>query len=321
MKKIYVFIVLVFGIKTAQAQQDLQLTNYVFNQVYWNPAAVAIEPDWIYFNALYRVQWLGYNSDYDAVNGNPTSQLFSVGLPYKFKKNSIAIGINLANEQLGPLTNFQIGLNLAYMINLDLGVFSIGGRINRYSQTINTSILRFVNPNDPFNVGSGDLKASQLDFAFGFYFDSETVFAGISVNHATEGSFSNLELPDYNPLALHYYILTGYNFLTTHFTFTPSVLIKLVRPNILSFESTLLADFNKFYVGLSLRDVNAVGLLAGLRFLNENLRLGYSFDYHFSNSVALPTAASSHELNISYRLPSFSRKTKYIVRNPRFRKE
>ena len=315
-----IFFLLAFMLirQSGQAQQDLQLNHYIFNRSYWNPAA--IDPEWIKIGALYRVQWLGYSSSFDDVQGNPNAQFFSFTMPYKLKKNTIAGGINLANEQLGPLTNLELSLNFAYIIDLEIGTFGLGARGTYYNQRINTSLLRFVNPNDPFNRNETNLNASQQDFAFGVHFESEKLFGSISLNHVNQGRLS-IDNVDISRLALHYYFMGGYNFFFSSMTLTPSVLVKLAAPSQLSVEGILMADFGKYYLGVNVRDGNAAGLLAGIYFLDQKLRLGYSFDYQFGNKLAEPLSSSSHEINIGYKIAAFQRETKYIIRTPRFRLE
>lgn len=301
-----------------KAQQDLQFNHYIFNKSYWNPAA--IDPDWINFGALYRVQWLGYSSDFDAAGGNPEAQFFTATIPYKLKKNTIAAALNLATESLGPLKNLEFSLNFAYIIDLGLGTFSLGGRGTYYSQRVNTSLLRFVNPNDPFNRSENNFNTNQQDFAFGVHFESDKVFGSISLNHINSGRLS-VDNIDVSKLVLHYYFMGGYSFFFDNLTLTPSALVKLASPSQLSVEGILMADMHRYYLGVNIRDANAAGILAGIYFMNQKLRLGYSFDYQFSNKLAVPLSSSSHEINVSYRIDAFKRETKYIIRTPRFRLE
>ena len=304
-----------------KAQQDAQFSQYMFNQLYLNPAAAGSNAQQIEFNVIHRSQWLGYQGSFDD-GGAPTTQVASINMP--LQKYNLGIGLHLVNDKIGPVTNQEIQLSLAYKLKVSKGIISIGLRGGLYNQLLNVDELRFINPNEPI-VQELQGRESQMipDFAAGIYFSdiNNKFFSGIAVNHLNRSDFNYGTNISISELENHFNFLVGLNLdLTRSIKLTPSAILKSDM-NTFSIESSVIATFNeKFYTGISMREVEAAIALVGVNLLKDNsLRVGYAFDYTLKARNAKET--TSHEILLSYRLPALQMFEPSIIRTPRFRHE
>src|SRR2546430_5631376 len=77
--------------QAAHAQYDPMFTQYMFNEMYINPAYAGSHEN-IAAAALYRNQWSG-------LEGAPITQTFSIHAP--ISKQKIGIGLNILHEEIG----------------------------------------------------------------------------------------------------------------------------------------------------------------------------------------------------------------------------
>jgi type IX secretion system PorP/SprF family membrane protein len=304
---------LVYGF-VAFGQQDPQFSQYMFNEIYYNPAYAGI-PGSAEFSAIHRTQWLGYESTFDG-SGNPQTQLISANIPI-FKINSGA-AFYAINDRLGALNNLEIQASYAYHLAFKNSKLSFGLRAGVVSQSIDFDQYRWVDPDDPLRQ-SGKETQIRPDLSAGIYYRAQKYYLSLSASHLlnSEFNFGNDSLA--NALVPHLYFMAGYDYeINYDFVLRPSVLVKSDLTTY-SFDLSLLAYFrDKLWFGFSFRQSDAMIALIGYSFLKDNsLRLGYSFDYIINAQEAKnPT---SHELILSYTLPVLSGGEKRIIRTPRFR--
>ena len=304
---------LVYGF-VAYGQQDPQFSQYMLNEIYYNPAYAGI-PGSAEFSAIHRTQWLGYESTFDGA-GNPQTQLISANIPI-FKINSGA-AFYAINDRLGALNNLEIQASYAYHLAFKNSKLSFGVRAGVVSQSIDFDQYRWVDPDDPLRQ-SGKETQIRPDLSAGIYYRAQKYYLSLSASHLlnSEFNFGNDSLA--NALIPHLYFMAGYDYeINYDFVLRPSVLVKSDLTTY-SFDLSLLAYFReKLWFGFSFRQSDAMIALIGYSFLKDNsLRLGYSFDYIINAQEAKnPT---SHELLLSYTLPVLSGGEKRIIRTPRFR--
>ena len=92
------------GTFSSLGQEDPQFTQYMFNQVYFNPAAAGIEQAWV-STLNFRNQWVN-------LPGAPISQIFTSHLP--IYRLSGAGGISIVNDIAGQQRNTGATLFYAY---------------------------------------------------------------------------------------------------------------------------------------------------------------------------------------------------------------
>ncbi len=295
-------------------QQDPQFSQYMLNEIYYNPAYAGI-PGSAEFTALHRTQWLGYESTFDGA-GNPQTQLISANIPI-FKINSGA-AFYAINDRLGALNNLEIQASYAYHLAFKNSKLSFGVRAGVVSQSIDFDQYRWVDPDDPLRQ-SGKETQIRPDLSAGIYYRAQKYYLSFAASHLlnSEFNFGNDSLA--NALVPHLYFMAGYDYeINYDFVLRPSILVKSDLTTY-TFDLSLLAYFReKLWFGFSFRQSDAMIALIGYSFLKDNsLRLGYSFDYIINAQEAKnPT---SHELLLSYTLPVLSGGEKRIIRTPRFR--
>ncbi len=305
-----------------EAQQNAQFSQYMFNQLYFNPATAGADETASEISLLHRSQWLSYDPSFDD-GVAPTTQLASINIPFQFKENRLGVGVFFLNDNLGLQTNMDIKLSLAYHIKMKVGLLSFGFAAGFYNQRIDFERLRFREPNDPLNLG-GTQNNNVVDYDFGIYFNSTSFFMGVGISHLLEPATNFSLVTDQSKLRRHFNFIAGLNIdVTRDIKFTPSILVKSDL-NSYSFEVSGIANYNdRIYAGVSLREIESAVILLGIYPIkkgktSKRLRIGYSFDYIIQQQRA--KTATSHEITLSYRIPVLSTGTTQIKpRTPRFR--
>jgi type IX secretion system PorP/SprF family membrane protein len=299
------------------AQQDAQMSQYMFNQFYFNPSTAGLNPKWMEANVTYRMQWANYAASFDK-GGSPTTLFASFNMPLRIANGGV--GLIVKNDKIGPLTNFNLSLNYAYHKAIRNGTFSVGVKGGLYNLSVDFDMLRAREPNDPL-IPTGSLSQFKPDFGLGAYINKKKYFTGLAWNHLVRSQYDFGTSPTKSRLNTHMNLIGGLNFdLGSFATLTPSAMI-LTDFNSLSYQISGIATFQqKFYGGVSLRNSNAIDdavLLVGVNLMDNRLRLGYAFDYVVSGRVA--KAATSHEITLTWRMPAPMPFIPPVIRTPRFR--
>ena len=301
------------------AQQDPQFGQYMMNPYIWNPAYPVLK-DQMAVSFHHRTQWQGYKTSYgsDQISA-PSTQLFTAAIPVpKFKSGT---GLQVMNDNIGPLRNFNVGITYAYRIDVGAtGKIGVGIGIGASSLYINSDLWRAENPNDPTLAATNYNSVNQLkpNFKLGVAYSNDKLYLGISVNNVATPTYSFSTSTIESKLVRHYYLQSSYLIsLSDRVDMQPSILVKSIS-GVQSYEMSDVFFFHKVWVGLSYRTADALIGLVGLNLLADNsLKLGYNIDLSVINTSA--KALTSHEIYISYNFGSFLDNRKPIVRSPRFR--
>lgn len=295
-------------------QQDPQFTHYMFNTLFYNPGYAGVEGV-TKFTAIHRSQWLGYQPTFGS-GGAPTTQIVSFSTPiYKIKSG---FGAYIINDRLGPQNNLEAQASYAYHLPLKDGKLSFGMKAGMYSQTVNFSLYRPIDPNDPILKSSGKESQVRPDLGMGVFFQREKYYAGLSFNHLIKSTF-DFGLSQRNALQPHVYLTGGY-FYEVNFDlrFQFSTLIKSDFTKT-TFELGGIAYYkDTLWGGLSFRQSEAAIVMIGYSLLKDkSLKLGYGLDYVIKDQDA--KQPTSHELLLTYQLPVNPASGKKVVRTPRYR--
>ena len=312
-KGLFFLALLLLLAKYADAQQDPQFTQYMFNTLYYNPAFAGVEGV-TKFTAIHRSQWLGYSPTVGS-GGAPTTQLISFTSPL-FKANS-GIGAYIVNDRLGPQTNLEAQVSYAYHLAVKDGKLSLGIRTGMYSQTINWNLYNPIDKKDPLLQEGGVTSQQRLDLAAGLYFRKEKYYAGLSFNHLTKANF-DFDVGQRSALQTHMYFTGGYFYdvnIDVRFQFMTLIKTDFTKT---SFDVGAIAYLkDTMWGGLSFRQSEAAILLLGYSFLKDkSLKLGYALDYIIKDQEA--KQPTSHEFMLTYELP-VTPIGKKVVRTPRYR--
>ncbi|WP_215224309.1 PorP/SprF family type IX secretion system membrane protein [Echinicola shivajiensis] len=309
-------IIILFMGQTVQAQQDAQFSQYMYNRLFYNPAFSGLQGGY-QFSALHRSQWLGYTTS-SGQGGAPTTQLLTA--TGRFSSKPFGWGLTFVNDDIGPTTSQDINISLAYHKNIRKGTLSLGVFGGVFSNTIKYDELDLVNP-DPNVPASGDESQMSVNFGAGLLYKTADYYVSLSSRNINEPNFDFGDGTFDNKLRNHSYLMLGYEFKTfAQIRFSPSLLVKTVGLNNFSYDISVIATHNdRISGGLAYRGEESVSVLLGYQLLRDkSLRLGYAFDLVVGGNEA--KSPSSHELMLSYNLPSVTRNLqKAIQRTPRFR--
>lgn len=296
------------------AQQDAQVTQYMYNSIYITPAAAGIDGV-TKFSALHRSQWLGYQSSFGE-RGAPTSQLLTFTTPIH-KLNS-GFGAYVLHDQLGPQNNLEIQAMYAYHLGIKDSKLSFAIKLGAFSQTIDGGEYRYIESGDPV-ILEGKETQIKPDVGVGVMYRAEKYYAGVGFNHLTKATFDFGINEARGALENQMNFTAGY-FYDANFDLqiNPTALVK-TDFNEFSFDVGVIATLrNTMWGGLSFRNQEALNLLLGYSLLKDkSLKLGTAIDFIVVDSQAKENF--SLEVMLTYELPVSVGGGKKIVRTPRYR--
>ena len=181
-KKLTIVLAILFSFQ-ANAQQDEQMSLYMYNKLYFNPA-YAGSRDAISAIAIARFQWVNFD-------GAPNTQWFSIHTPILQK--SMGIGAHLVNDRIGNRTRTSVfgDVNGSIALNNKTSRLSIGlsGGIDILGYDFSSVIVN--DQNDPyFGEVYSEIKPN---VGAGLYYYNDKHFFGISSPRILEASSNVLD--------------------------------------------------------------------------------------------------------------------------------
>ena len=143
MKRICISALLMFFSVAGYCQQDVLISQYMFNPLLLNPA-YAGSSEAISVMGIYRHQWAG-------LEGAPKTANISVHTP--FRRDQYAIGLTLTNDKLGLSNNFSVTPAFSYRLRIKQSrlCFGIQASFSYFYQNNGSAKLGDVtNPDMPF---------------------------------------------------------------------------------------------------------------------------------------------------------------------------
>ena len=256
------------------SQFDAQLSQYMFHNSAFNPAAVG-EDEMIQMTFHKRWQWLGMP--------NAGAPLFlSVNSPFKIGTGVHGIGIKLLNDDIGLFTNVSVHLQYAYKKPIGDGVLSLGGDIGfvNFGFRGDSTYLPESEYHDQtdLQIPKTSVKGMGLDLNAGVFYSSPKFYSGLSYSHLNAPTINLDDNIDFR-LPGTLYFTGGYNYVLpdSKFVLKPSTLLKTDFISMQCDVSTRLDYDNKYWGGLSYRIQDAVVVLAGMN-IAGGLTVGFSYD-------------------------------------------
>ena len=317
---IYVLCLLAcFSVESVLAQQDPQFSTYMYNPLYYNPAAAGSE-GLTRIQLTQRTQYLAYQPTIASDGGAQNTQLLSVNLPLASIKSGV--GLYVLNDHLGQNTNQAVQLSYAYRIPVKGGTLSLGVQAGLFSKGIDYGQFRYDDQNDP-SIPTGKPSQARPDFGAGVYYNTTDYWVGVSVTHINEAIYTLGTDRSTNPLNRVAYLTAGYRLaLGYDFDVQPSVLIQYdTQPgfkgaNIVG--NVLLTYAENYWLGVGYRSGDAITGTVGLNLGRRNaIRIGGALDLVTSGTNG--KSLTSYEVLVGYALPAPSGRKKPIIRTPRFR--
>lgn len=302
MKKIKLLILIIGLLPLAiQAQNDAHFSQYMFNEVTFNPAAIEIS-NTINASLVGRQQWIGFENA-------PSTQAFNAST--YIQELFGGVGLNIIHDKLGyesfltarAFYAFPVQLSVLSSLTFGLGA----GIVNR---TIDGTNLRYEDMSDP-NAFFTRENFLRPDFNFGMEYVDPNLTVGFAATHlyrSVKGSQS-----DYTPR--HYYLYAKYLFedVVDNVNIQPYLLFKSSW-YMTQFDINLIAYYdNLLWGGFSYRLGDAISAMVGY-FITPNIRVGYAYDY--AVGVSRGYSGGSHEIMISTSFEGFN-KTRITPKTPR----
>ncbi|KAB2859057.1 MAG: type IX secretion system membrane protein PorP/SprF [Flavobacteriales bacterium] len=292
MKKILLILTLLTALE-GFAQQDPQYSLYMFNPLGVNPG-YAGSREALSGVLVHRSQWVG-------LEGAPVTQAFSVNSPLKIR--SMGVGLNVTNDKIGPKNIITATAVYAYRIKVGAGKLAFGLRGGIQNYNYNWSMIEYKDKEDQIpNTAVGSFVIPTFDF--GLYYNTNTFYAGIALEHLNEAQFSFTKaMVETNNGAQVYSHVTGTIgkafVINNELVLKTSALIRSDRQgngNIDVNGSILINRTLQF--GLTLNTRKSIIILAEYN-ISKVLRIGYAYDHNYSD-LTKTTGSGSHEIFVGY---------------------
>jgi len=294
----------------AFAQQQASFSQYFFNPMYINPAYAGSRGDFS-GTMVYRTQWVD-------MEGAPVTE--SVGMHGMIPNSNIGLGLQLYNDELGPMRTTGISAIFAYHLRLGEETrlaFGIEGCMENINVAYNQ--LTIESPSDPSFINNNS-SAWVPDANAGLYLYKNKFFAGISVKNLLQPKWG-LQYQNGTGNAdfyRNYYFTSGFvSKLSDNIGIRPSILVNYVQaaPATIDLDASLIF-YDKFYIGAGLRTDKRIGidgmdnaLVLSMEYDIANcLRFGYSYDFYLSRDGNYTNG--THEIMLGWDINS--NKTKMV---------
>ena len=301
-KRTYYLIFILFFIHFGKiySQNDVQISQYMYNKMYFNPAYTG-DDNFINASVLMRQQWVGFENA-------PSTQMLNVD---NYIERVGGVGLSVINDKLGYEKTINVRVLYAYHKYFnDESKISIGAGVGFINTSLDGSKLIYedktiTDPNGLYNVKNSFAPTVDL----GLKYSSKQLSVGLSVTHinVTNNDATLSSTPQ------TFYLFGNYNIqLTDKIQMIPSFLVKSTL-FITDYEvNTNFVFSERFYGGLTYRNNEAFVILLGLN-ITENIKIRYSYDFNMG-PIYKTGSTGSHEIMLSASLY----KNKKMFKSPRF---
>jgi type IX secretion system PorP/SprF family membrane protein len=286
------FVAIILGIATPQsanAQQEAQYSQYMFNGLFINPA-YAGSREHASMSVIGRTQWTGFP-------GAPQSQAFTLHGPSASLKSGF--GLVISNDAVGPIATTGLSAQYAYRIKFDAThtlALGLQGGLDYYRTDF--AGLRIENPSDQ-SFNQPDVRRWLPNAGAGIYFTSKKAYIGASVPRLIRNRLSNLNTDTVARQFRHCFVTAGMVLnLSNTLKLRPSFLAKFSGaggPQADLNLSLLIKD--RIWIGASYRTEDALVFMAEL-WATPQLRIGYAYDATLSQLRKY--SQGSHELMLAF---------------------
>ncbi|MEP7093356.1 MAG: type IX secretion system membrane protein PorP/SprF [Flavobacterium sp.] len=308
MKKIILFISLLFCITSASAQQDPEYTHYMYNMSVVNPAYATGKAAMLNLGGLYRTQWVG------AVGAPKTFTFFG----HTALSEKIEVGASLISDDIGDGAKKENNFYADFAYVLQLGgnnKLSLGLKAGFTSLQTNFNGFRFTDPATDLAFAE-NINVTKPNIGVGTYYFTDKYYVGLSVpnllssKHIEEKSGINA----YGSEQIHAFLTAGYVFqINDVFKLKPAFMSKFVPGSPVSIDVTANVLYNdKFELGAAYRINDGVSALMNIN-VTPSLRVGYAYDHTLSNLGQFNSG--THEIMLLFDLDLLG---KGYDKSPRF---
>jgi len=314
LRRVFFAIVLtfLFSFPTVMAQQLPVLTQYMFNQMAFNPGYAGSNGG-ICVNGLIREQWLGFK-DNDGNKIAPETIYLTIDSPIKFLHG--ALGGSIMSERLGFYNNIGVKIGYAFRMDVGAGEFSAGlqGNIMNYQIDFAKFDGHIIDPDDPIFDDPGKKNDLTIDADLGIYYEvRDMYYIGLSAAQLFQSKARN----SYYQQRRTYFLTGGYNWLVPghpNFEIKPSALFVYDGAQFTFNIAALVAYQKKFWGGLEYRFQDAIAILAGANI--KSFRIGISYDVNVSGLSRYNSGSIEVMLGYCFKIETEKYRKRY--KNTRF---
>lgn len=294
MSKIRTIAIALLLTSALRAQQDPEVTHYMYNMNVINPAYATDEPGVVNLGGLYRTQWVG------AVGAPKTANLFVHSPLWK----RLEMGLSFINDNIGDVVKENnVYVDVAYVIPVsDKHRLSFGVKGGATFFKTDFSGFQYTDEaSDP--AFAENINRTFPNVGAGTYFFTDKYYVGFSVPNllTTKHLERKNGLQTTGVEEIHYFLTGGYVFdLNPNLKFKPAFMAKGVSGAPLSMDLTTNFLINeKLELGAGYRFEDSVSGLAAFN-ITPSLRIGYSYDYTLTNLGNYNSG--THEIFVLFRL-------------------
>ena len=250
-RKLFFTLLLISMTAGAYAQQEAQFTQFMYNQLYFNPAYAGARgmPS---FTLIYRNQWTGFK-------GAPTSKLLSFNAP--LFGDRVGFGLTIHNQTIGIYNNWAAVMAYSYNIRFNEETslrFGLQGKMQYYGIDFSDPSVIVRDPTDASIKYDQSTSKYTGNFGVGMHLKIKQMFFGIGAPAffpSEVGFNTNSLVPQVAEESSHYYFIAGTLLpLTQNIQFKPTGLFKYVYNAPPSIDLNLSMVFNLvFTAGVSYR--------------------------------------------------------------------
>lgn len=279
------YILLLWGSAlVSHAQQDVMLTQFMFNKLAINPA-YAGQYDYTDIAVTVRDQWNGFP-------GAPKTQIASLNLPTYF--DNMGLGANIQNNTIGITTKTSLSLMYAYKMYLEQGNLSLGANVigKRYGFDFTDSRLIAIQgiELDP-SIPKENITKYLMNVGLGVYYNTDNYYVGLSTSGLLKNDIDFDKNDVYSQESRHIYLMGGAVMpLNYRLDIVPQLLIKYADNAPFDIDANVGLTLDQKYTGsITYRyggaqdDIGeSLDVLLSFQLTNE-LLLGFSLDFTLSD--------------------------------------
>jgi type IX secretion system PorP/SprF family membrane protein len=279
---------LIFSFHQGVAQQKVQFSQYMFNNLVINPAYAGAD-EALSLTFIDRRQWSG-------VDDAPTTQTLSGHT--LFKKKHFGLGATLVNDQYGVHKNLSALTDYAYHLKVGKKSFlSMGLQAGVHNTRSDYASLIGGVTNDPRLYAN--VSQTFFDFGMGVYFRSPRLHVGLSAPQLLPETLSLSDTLSVRLSRANYFLFTKYKITQNEsIEYEPSVLLKYFPGLPFSYDVNINMIYRKVLtLGLSYRKRESVDFLLKAQ-ITPQFQIGYAYDHAIGDVARISNG--SHELMVQY---------------------
>ena len=287
MKK-YLLVGLLAASVHAWAQQDEQMSLYMQNPLYYNPAYAGSRQS-ISLVSLARFQWVSFA-------GAPQSQWFSVHTPVLQK--SLGVGMHLVNDRIGSRNRTAAYMDVSSSIRLNKKNHRLAAGLSGGADfmSFDFSDLNVTDINDPYY--GQRFSSTKMNLGAGLYYYGDRHYVGISSPRLFEEKMSAATLVT-SLNKRHFFLAAGVVIpLSSVVQWKPSTMIKYTpnAPLTMDFNMNFLF-YDKVWGGIMYRFHESMGVNIMLK-IKKSFQVGYGYDFPINGLRTYQQG--SHEILLTY---------------------